>query len=54
MLLVIEKYVFQFDEGSKHTDTRRLTNQALAILKDAAQLDSDTSKKVDEILRGRK
>lgn len=42
---------FQFDEGSRFTDARRVTSQTVAILKEAADPNSDISKKVEELLK---
>lgn len=41
----------QFDEGSKHTDTRKFSRDTVAVLKEAAKQDSDLSKKIEELLK---
>lgn len=53
-LALISVVSFQFDQGSKHTDTRKFSRDTVSILKEATDQNSEINKKVEELLKGGK
>lgn len=43
--------LFQFDQASKHTDTRKFSRDTVAVLKGATEQDSEINKKLEELLK---
>lgn len=41
----------QFDEGSKLTDARRVSQQTINVLKEAAKPDSELNKVIEDLLK---
>lgn len=52
-MIIIPFFIFQFDQESKHTDTRKLANKTLEILKGAASKDPEVNKKIEDLLKGK-
>ncbi|KAI8422758.1 hypothetical protein MSG28_000982 [Choristoneura fumiferana] len=46
-----EELLKKYDEGSKHTDTRRLAHKTVEILKDAQNQNSDLNKKIEDLIK---